>query len=99
MKRHDPSWNRLSDLARRAPSGAAALEMPAGLSTRIVAEWLAERRDALLVSPWETFAVRALAVACLITVLAAVAAWPVVVRDPAPEVADVADPISAEVLP
>jgi len=99
MKRHDSSWDRLSDLARRAPSGSAALEMPAGLSTRIVAQWLAERREALLVSPWETFAVRALALACLITVLAAIAAWPVVVQDPVDEVADVADPISREVLP
>jgi hypothetical protein len=99
MNRHDPSWNRLSDLARRAPAGAAAVEMPAGMSARIVAQWLEERRDALLVSPWETFAVRALAVACLITVLAAVAAWPVVVTDSVDEVADVADPISTEVLP
>ncbi|MBE2214447.1 MAG: hypothetical protein IAE82_11295 [Opitutaceae bacterium] len=99
MSHHDQSWNRLSDLARRAPAGAAALEMPAGLSTRVVAQWLAERREVLLVSPWETFALRALAVACLITVLAAAAAWPVVVRDPVPEVADVADPVSAEVLP
>lgn len=99
MNRQDQSWNRLSDLARRAPTGAASLEMPAGMSTRIVAQWLAERRDALLVSPWETFAVRALAVACLITVIAAAAAWPVVSGNRVDEVADVADPVSTEVLP
>jgi hypothetical protein len=99
MNRHDPSWNRLSDLARRAPAGAAAVEMPAGMSARIVAQWLVERRDAVLVSPWETLAVRALAVACLVTVLAAAAAWPVVASGRADDVADVADPVSTEVLP
>lgn len=99
MSRHDPSWNRLSDLARRAPTGAAALEMPDGLSARVVAQWLAERRDAILVSPWETLAVRALAVACLITVIAAAAAWPVVTNDTRDPIADVADPINTEVLP
>jgi hypothetical protein len=99
MNRHDPSWNRLSDLARRAPTGAAALEMPAGLSTRVVGQWLLERRQAFLVSPWETLAVRALGLACLITVAAAVAAWPIVVGDTVDEVADVADPVSTEVLP
>lgn len=99
MNRHDQNWHRLSDLARRAPDGAAALEMPAGLSTRVVGQWLLERRQAFLVSPWETFAVRALALACLITVAAAAAAWPVLSRDSRDEIADVADPISAEVLP
>jgi hypothetical protein len=99
MNRQDPRWNRLSDLARRAPDGAAALELPAGLSARVVARWLAERREALLVSPWETFALRALGLACLITVAAAAAAWPVVSAETHDEIAEVADPISTEVLP
>lgn len=99
MNRHDQSWNRLSDLARRAPVGAAALEMPAGMSARVVGQWLLERRQAFLVSPWETFAVRALGLACLITIAAAIAAWPVVTRESRDEIAEVADPITTEVLP
>ena len=99
MSRPEQRWNRLTDLARRAPAGAAALELPVGLSTRIVAQWLAERRGGFVVSPWETFAVRALAVACLITVAAAAAAWPVVTDDRRDPIADVADPINTEVLP
>lgn len=100
MSQPEHRWSRLTDLARRAPDGAAALEMPAGLSTRVVAAWLAERREAILESPWETLALRALAVACLITIAAAAAAWPAMTssetRDP---IADVADPINTEVLP
>lgn len=99
MNRRDQSWNRLSDLARRAPDGAASLEMPAGLSARVVGQWLLERQQAFLVSPWETLAVRALGLACLITVIAAIAAWPVVTREQRDEIAEVADPISTEVLP
>lgn len=99
MTREHQSWNRLTDLARRTPSGAAAIEMPAGLSTRVVAAWMLQRREGFVESPWETFAVRALALACLITVAAAVAAWPVVTSGTRDSITDVADPISMEVLP
>lgn len=100
MSPHDQRWNRLTGLARSAPEGAAAIEMPLGFSTRVAARWLEMRREGFtVVSPWEVLAVRALAVACLITVGAAVAAWPVVTGEAKDEIADVADPLTAEVLP
>lgn len=99
MTPREHSWHRLTDLARRPPTGAAALEMPAGLSSRVVTEWMAQRHAGLAESPWETWAVRALAVACLITVAAAAAAWPSVTSAARDSITDVADPISTEVLP
>ncbi len=99
MNRDQQSWTRLTDLARRAPSGAAALELPAGFPARVVAAWMVQRREGFVESPWETFAVRALALACLVTVAAAVAAWPVVTSSTRDSITDVADPISTEVLP
>lgn len=99
MNRQEHSWNRLTGLARRDLAGAAALEMPAGFPARVVAAWMAQRADGFLESPWETLGVRALAVACLITVAAAAAAWPAVTGGVRDSITDVADPISTEVLP
>jgi len=101
MNRHSTCWERLTRIARAAAPTPSAHALPAGFSERIARNWLSERACSPQVSPWETFALRALAIACLITVGAAATAWPalkVPTSTPDP-FDDLADPIGTEILP
>jgi len=72
---HPASWNKLADLARRAPPGPAE-ELSPGFVTRVAARGLAlrrERPDFL-----GAFARRALAFAFAVLVTAAAVSYPLV---------------------
>ena len=89
-------WNRLASLARADRArGDVEVEAPAGFSTRVVAVWLASRSRAAA-SAWEWLAVRGLGLACLVAVLSVAVVWPALSNSSHDELAELADPLSAE---
>jgi hypothetical protein len=99
MNKHDRSWFRLAALARRAPRAEEVSVAPPGFATRVAARWMATRRSVSEASIWEWLSVRSLAVACAITVVSTIVAWPAFSDVSASELADLADPLSPENLP
>lgn len=86
-------WNRLIALARQAESGAADTMPPAGFVTRLAALALVGRGERAVSSVWAWLAVRGLGVACVITVLAIAAAWPVMSDASQDDLAKLSDPL------
>lgn len=101
MKELEQAWNRLLALARRGWTAEEAAAVPPGLATRVVAHWMEIRRQGGTRSLWEWLAVRGLAVAVAVMVVSAIASWPdAPAEENAPEaMADLADPITPELLP
>ena len=62
-KQSESAWTKLSHLAAYAPR--EEIEMPLGFSTRVIAQWRSEPREAMLTA-FEWLTVRGLAVAVLI---------------------------------
>jgi len=99
MNHFDRIWNRLTDLARSALAADLADDVaPPGFATRVAANWVALRRDGAGRTLLEWLAVRGLAVACALTVLAAIASWSSVQDQPAEDIATLADPLVSELL-
>lgn len=99
MNHIERSLSRLLTLARRAPADEEVWATPPGFATRVAARWVSGRLEASGGAIWEWLAVRGLAVACLLSILAAGAAWSTVRTSAHDELVALADPLSAEVLP
>jgi hypothetical protein len=99
MNHIERSLSRLLDLARRAPAGDEVLAAPPGFATRVAAQWVGGRYAGTNGSIWEWLAMRGLAVACALSIMAAFASWSLVKPSEHDELVALADPLTSEVLP
>lgn len=93
MNEFEHVWTRLTRLASRAPVDDADLAAPIGFSTRVVAQWLAERGESGQRAVWEWLAPRGFGIAFALAAAVAVIGWSVASNAVADEVADLADPV------
>jgi hypothetical protein len=98
MNEFDRKWNRLTALARRAADADEVPVAPPGFAVHVVACWQARRDEEATGSVWGWLAVRGLAVACALMILAALVTWSSVETGQTEELAALADPLTSEAL-
>jgi hypothetical protein len=86
---HPASWEKLADLARRAPP-EPAVELSPGFITRVAARGMAQRREP--VDFLGAFALRALGVALAVMLVSAAVSYPLASH--ASTTDEVVDPVS-----
>lgn len=73
MKGEEQKWNRLVQLARKAPAEAEP-EMPLGFATRVVAHWQPAAAPSLW-TVWEKLSGRMLAASCALMIVCGLASY------------------------
>lgn len=99
MIEFDRIWDRLVALARPGLGAGDDFVPPPGFSTRVAALAVAARTQVAASLSWESFALRGLAVACVISAATAVMGWPLAPDDTSPDdFAELADPLAEVAL-